>query len=73
MPTLRLTNLAILPQAAKAHTRPMGQLREPTQKHRKAAPLTMEDVVLDENNLKKRTQWWLAKITELIPGKVGIA
>ncbi|GFQ89922.1 integrase catalytic domain-containing protein [Trichonephila clavata] len=49
----------------------LGQLREQTQRHRKSRPLTVGDVVVLESNLKNRTLWSLARITELIPGKDG--
>lgn len=49
----------------------LGQLREQTQRYRESRPLTVGDIVLLENNLKKRAFWSLARIIELIPGKDG--
>lgn len=50
----------------------LGELRQPKNKKLKLNELSVGDVVLVEDQNKKRSCWSLARITELIKGKDGL-
>lgn len=49
----------------------LGQLRTQTFRHREMKPLSEGDVVLIEDDNKKRSHWLLARVLELYPGRDG--
>ncbi|GFX01132.1 integrase catalytic domain-containing protein [Trichonephila clavipes] len=49
----------------------LGQLRQQSIKNYKDKPLSVGEIVLLEDNSKKRAYWSLARVLKLIPGRDG--
>lgn len=49
----------------------LGQLRQETIRNYKSKPLQVGEIVLLEDDNKKRTYWNLARVTKVIPGRDG--